>query len=160
MQGKHWLMGKLMYGGGLRLSECLRLRVQDIDKELLQITVRSGKGAKDRYTIMPETEVAHIDHQLDVVRNVFEQDLKEGRNGVSLPHAIDRKFKCAKNDWKWQYLFPSSKYAYIHHNQSMRRHHAHASSLNRALKKAVDLAEVNKRVSSHTLRLSFATHLI
>jgi integron integrase len=160
MQGKHWLMAKLMYGGGLRLTECLRLRVQDIDKEYLQITVRDGKGAKDRYTLLPESEIAHIDHQLDVVRSVFEKDYAEGRNGVSLPHAINRKFRGASTSWKWQYLFPSSKYAYIHHNQSLRRHHAHASSLARALKRAVDLSGVNKHVTSHTLRHSFATHLI
>lgn len=160
MQGKHWLMAKLMYGGGLQLNECLRLRVQDIDKELLQITVRNGKGAKDRYTILPETELAHINHQLESVRQVFACDLEQRRNGVSLPQAIDRKFRGARNDWKWQYLFPSSKYAYIHHNQSLRRHHAHPSSLTRALKKAVDQSGVSKRVSSHTLRHSFATHLI
>ena len=160
MQGKYWLMAKLMYGGGLRLAECLRLRVQDIDSEFLQITVRSGKGAKDRYTILPQSELAHIERQLDFVRGVYEKDVAAGRNGVSLPQAIDRKFRGARNDWKWQYLFPSSNYAYIHHNQSMRRHHTHPSTMNRALKKAVDLSGVTKRVSSHTLRHSFATHLI
>ena len=95
MQGKHWLLAKLMYGGGLRLSECLRLRVQDIDTELLQITIRNGKRAKDRYTILAGSEISHLDHQFDVVRSVFERDLAEGRNGVSLPQAIDRKFKGA-----------------------------------------------------------------
>ena len=104
--------------------------------------------------------MTHIEHQLDVVRSVFENDLQEGRNGVSLPQAIDRKIKNARKEWKWQYLFPSSKYAYIHHNQSMRRHHAHPTGLNRALKKAVDLSATNKRVTGHTLRHSFATHLL
>lgn len=160
MQGKYWLMAKLMYGGGLRMTECLRLRIQDIDTERLQVTVRDGKGAKDRYTILPESELGHIEHQFDVVRAVFEQDVKEGRNGVSLPQAIDRKFKKARNDWKWQYLFPSSKYAFIRHNQSLRRHHSHPSTFTRALRTAVNLAGINKRVSAHTLRHSFATHLI
>jgi len=160
MQNKYWLMAKLMYGSGLRLTECLRLRVQDIDFEYLQITVRTGKGAKDRRTILSESVVAHIEHQLQLVRGIHKQDIEESRNGVSLPQAINRKFRAAPNDWKWQYLFPSGKYAYIHHNQSMRRHHAHKTAFNRALKKAVDLSGVNKRVSSHTLRHSFATHLI
>ncbi len=106
MRDKYWLMGKLMYGSGLRMTECLRLRIQDIDIEYLQLTVRNGKGGKDRYTILPAAAVSHIEHQLDLVRRIHAQDVAENRNGVSLPQAIDRKFRAASKDWKWQYLFP------------------------------------------------------
>lgn len=160
LQGRSWLMANILYGSGLRLTECLRLRVQDIDFEYLQLTIRDGKGGKDRRTILPETLVPHVEHQLEFVRGVFERDVEEGSNGVSLPDAIDRKYPNASTDWRWQYLFPSSKYAYIKHNQSMRRHHAHPSGLARVLKQAVKEAGIPKRATSHTFRHSFATHLL
>lgn len=160
MQGKYWLMASIMYGSGLRLVECLRLRVQDIDKEILQLTIRDGKGSKDRHTILPEGLIPHIEHQLEFVRGVMERDKEHGEKGVSLPGAIDRKFRHAANDWPWQYLFPSTKYAFIRHNMSMRRHHAHPSTLARAVRQAVIESGLSKRVTSHTFRHSFATHLI
>ncbi|MDH3621520.1 MAG: integron integrase [Gammaproteobacteria bacterium] len=160
MSGKTWLMASLCYGSGLRLIECLRLRIKDIDFDYLQVTVRDGKGSKDRVTVLPEQLVPAIKRQMEDVRQVMEQDIELGKNGVSLPEAIDRKFKKASQSWPWQYLFPSIKYAFISHNESMRRHHAHASVLSRAVKTAVDDAGINKRATTHTFRHSFATHLL
>lgn len=160
MSGKHWLMASLLYGSGLRLAECLRLRVQDIDTDYLQLTIKDGKGAKDRRTILPDSLVPHIEQQLVHVRSVHERDLTRRRSGVSLPYAIDRKYRNASRDWKWQYLFPSSRYAFIRCNESMRRHHAHPSSVARAVKIAANKVGLNKRASCHTFRHSFATHLL
>ncbi len=160
MSGNAWLMASLCYGSGLRLVECLRLRIKDVDFEYLQITVRDGKGSKDRVTVLPEQLIPAIERQMDDVRRLMEKDIALGRNGVSLPGAIDRKIRNASHSWPWQYLFPSSKYAFISHNDSRRRHHAHASVLSRAVKVAVEEAGINKRATTHTFRHSFATHLL
>jgi len=160
MSGQKKLMASLCYGSGLRMIECLRLRIKDIDFEYQQLTVRDGKGAKDRVTVLPEQLIPHIERQMEDVRQVMEQDIALGKNGVSLPDAIDRKIKNASLSWPWQYLFPSVKYAFITHNDSMRRHHAHASVLSRAVKSAVEESGINKRASTHTFRHSFATHLL
>ncbi len=160
LRGRHWLMASLLYGSGLRTSECLQLRVQDIDVQYLQLTVRDGKGSKDRRTILPDTLVAHVQHQLEWVKGVLERDIRNGRPGVSLPSAIDCKYTNASLSWKWQYLFPSAKYALIQENMGQRRHHAHPSGLSRAVKNAVEESGINKRATAHTFRHSFATHLI
>jgi len=160
MTGKHWLRASLLYGSGLRLIECLRRRVQDIDTEYLQLTVREGKGGKDRRTMLAEKLVPHINRHLEHVRGVFERDATKGLPGVSLPYAIDRKYRNAAKEWKWQYLFPSSQYAFIRSNQGQRRHHAHSSALSRAVKIAVTETGINKRATCHTFRHSFATHLL
>jgi len=160
MRGRHWLMASILYGSGLRTSECLNLRVQDIDFQYLQLTVRDGKGAKDRRTILSDSLIPHIEHQLEWVRSLLERDLKRGRSGVSVPHAIDKKYRNARLDWKWQYLFPSQKYALIRENMEQRRHHAHPSGLSRAVKLAAEESGINKRATAHTFRHSFATHLL
>ena len=158
--GQKWLIASLLYGSGLRLIECLRLRVKDMDFEYLQITVRGGKGNKDRYTMLPEKLVPHLRRQLEFVRGLHEEDGITRKSGVSIPYAIDRKYKNAPREWKWQYLFPSKRYAYIRYHQEQRRHHAHPSSVQRSVKNAVLQAQIHKHASCHTLRHSFATHLL
>ena len=160
MQGTCWLMASLLYGSGLRLTECINLRIQDIDVEYLQLTVRDGKGAKDRRTILPESLVAHIQTQFQRVRSMHERDVDNGLPGVSLPQAIDRKYRNAATEWSLQYLFPASRYAFIHANDGNRRHHIHASVLSRAVKQATRTAQIDKRATCHTFRHSFATHLL
>lgn len=160
MQGRHWLMASLLYGSGIRLAECLRLRVQDLDFDYLQITVRDGKGAKDRRTMLPESLVPHLQRHLEWVRGIHHRDVERRLPGVSLPFAIQRKYSSAARDWKWQYLFPASRYSFVHSSNGERRHHLHPSVLTRAVKIAVQTSNINKRVSCHTFRHSFATHLI
>jgi integron integrase len=160
MHDQHWLIASLLYGSGLRLIECLRLRVQDLDPEYLQITIRDGKGSKDRLTMLPEKLLPHVNRQLEQVRSIHEHDLKAGRPGVSVPYAIDRKYVKAPTQWAWQYLFPSENYAYIQFHGEKRRHHLHPSSMQRAVKLAVRKTGITKRASCHTFRHSFATHLL
>jgi len=160
MQGRHRLMASLLYGSGLRISECLQLRVQDVDFQYLQLTIRNAKGRKDRMTILPDSLVPHIEQQLDVVRGLLERDRERGREGVSMPDAIGRKYVNAGLSWRWQYIFPSKNYAFIRSNMGRRRHHSHPSGLSRAVKIAVEEAGINKRATAHTFRHSFATHLI
>jgi len=160
MSGTHWLIASLLYGSGLRVAECLRLRVQDIDFGYLQLTIRDGKGSKDRRTMLSERLMPDMKKQLERVRSLYNADLKSGNPGVSLPQAIDRKFKGAARDWKWQYLFPSGRLAHIRSNNGLRRHHAHSSSIARAVRNAVIESGINKRATCHTFRHSFATHLL
>lgn len=160
MRDQHWLAASLMYGSGLRLIECLRLRVQDIDVEYLQLTVRDGKGGKDRRTMIGEKLVPHLQRQLARVRTIYERDSKMGKQGVSIPYAIDTKYVRAPKQWPWQYLFPSVHYAFMHFHNEQRRHHLHPTAVQRAVKAAVKAAGVQKRATCHTFRHSFATHLL
>jgi integron integrase len=160
MTGTHQLMAKLLFGSGLRLMECLRLRVKDVDFEMNQIIVRDGKGLKDRETIFPETVQAPMKQHLDHVRVIHQGDIANGCAGVYLPHALERKYPNAGKEWSWQYVFPSASLSVDPRTGIRRRHHIHESTLQKAVKAAVRKAGIPKPVGCHTFRHSFATHLL
>ena len=158
--GVHGLMLRLIYGAGLRMSDCLRLRVKDVDFERHEILVRDGKGAKDRVTMLPETLAAPLRKQLERARALFDADRAAGRPGVYLPHALERKYPQAPVSWPWFWVFPAAGLSVDPRSGIERRHHTHDRALTRSLKAAVAQAGVCKPVSVHTLRHSFATHLL
>jgi integron integrase len=160
LRGQAWLAASLLYGSGLRLIECLRLRVQDIDTEYLQLIIRDGKGQKDRRTILPEKLVPHLQRQLEHVKSVFDSDRTSGCPGVSIPYALDSKFVKAPCQWNWYYLFPASGLGFIEYHGERRRHHLHPSAVQRAVKSALHRVGIRKRATCHTFRHSFATHLL
>ncbi len=160
LSGSNKLMAKLLYGSGLRLMECLRLRVKDIDFGMNQIMVRDGKGKIDRITVLPERAKFEIIEHLERVKTVHEKDLSQGYGKVYLPYALARKYPNANREWGWQYGFPSKSLSKDPRTGEIRRHHIHENSLQKAVKKAVRLARIIKPVSCHTFRHSFATHLL
>ena len=160
MSGVHQLLVKLLYGSGLRITECLRLRVQDVDLEMKALTVRSGKGDKDRITTFPEMLVQPLKEHLVRVKVVHGQDLAEGYGQVYLPHALARKYPHADKDWRWQYVFPAGHRSTDPRSGQIRRHHLDPSPINKAIAKAIRQTGISKRVSAHTFRHSFATHLL
>ena len=160
MSGSTQLMAKLLYGSGFRLMECIRLRVKDIDFEINEIRVRSGKGDKDRLVPLPESIKTALSIHLERVKLIHEKDLADGHGEVYLPQALSRKYPNAAKEWRWQYVFPSTKISRDPRTGLTRRHHMDPSSLDRAIKRAVKLAGITKRVTSHTFRHSFATHLL
>ncbi len=160
LDGVHWLMGQILYGAGLRLLECLRLRVKDIDFGYRQIIVRDGKGSKDRTTMLPEILIKELKRHLDKVKAIHETDLKTGFGAVYLPYALERKYPKANRSWGWQYIFPAQRRSIDPRSGVERRHHFSESSLQRAVKKAIRAAGINKHGSCHALRHSFATHLL
>ncbi len=151
---------KLLYGSGLRLQEALRLRVLDIDFAMNQITVRSGKGNKDRFTPFPESLVPLLHSHLVRVKAFHKKDLAQDAGEVYMPNALGRKFPKNAKEWKWQYVFPSSKLSVDPRSGKIRRHHVSTSVVTRAIKSAVKKADIDKRVTAHTFRHSFATHLL
>jgi integron integrase len=160
LTGDKWLMASLMYGAGLRLMECLRLRVQDIDFARNEITVRDGKGARDRVTMLPESLKTPLQEHLRKVKAIHEKDLRDGYGRVPLPNALDRKYPNASGDWRWQWVFPQGHRWVNPRTGEQGRHHVDESILQKAFKQAVEKAGLTKRATCHTLRHSFATHLI
>jgi integron integrase len=160
MEGTPRLMARLLYGAGLRLMELLRLRVQDVDFARNQITVRAGKGDKDRVTMLPESLKPELARHLERVRLLHEQDLAAGLGWVALPDGLARKYPNAEREWAWQWCFPSAARAQDPVTRRLGRHHTAEASLQRAIKSAVRLARLTKPASCHTLRHCFATHLL
>ena len=160
MSGTHRLMAKLLYGSGLRLMECARVRVKDVDFQMNQLMVRDGKGLKDRVTLLPESVKPSLEEHLVYARSIHKKDLAQGYGAVYLPHALARKYPNAQREWNWQYVFPAKSLSADPRSGEIRRHHVHENSLQKAVKSAVKLASINKPVSCHTLRHSFATHLL
>ncbi len=160
LDGVPWLMCALLYGAGLRQIECLSLRVKDVDFAYRQILVRDGKGAKDRVTMLPDNLVEPLRAQFGRVRVLHRRDLAEGYGEVSLPHALARKYQRAGFEWGWQFVFPSGNRSADPESGVIRRHHVHPDTLGRIVKRAARAARIVKPVSCHTLRHSFATHLL
>jgi integron integrase len=160
LQGTSRLMAQVIYGCGLRLRECLQLRIKDIDFERCCVTVRSGKGDKDRETVLPESLKNELRGHLEKVREFYQADRKDQVAGVQLPAALDRKYPHAGSEWIWQWLFPSSSLSVDPRTRQIRRHHVHPSNLQKQIKRAAQEAGLAKRVTVHTLRHSFATHLL
>ncbi len=160
LRGTPALMASLMYGGGLRVLECCRLRVKDIDFAKGEITVRDGKGGKDRVTILPSRLAELLRHHIGRVSDVHRRDLSEGLGSVELPHALARKYPNAHREWAWQWVFPAHRFHISDEDAERRRHHLHESVIQRAFKDALRASGIPKPASCHTLRHSFATHLL
>jgi len=160
MQGTNRIIATLLYGSDMRLLECMRLRVKDIDFERREILIREGKGDRDRVTMLPEAVRAELGRHLQIVRDQHDQDLESGAGWVALPFALERKYPYAGREWAWQWVFPATR---IHRDDASgrrRRHFLHPSCVQRAVKEAVRRSGISKRVTCHTFRHSFATHLL
>lgn len=160
MTGTYGLMAGLLYGGGLRLMECVRLRIKDVDFEQGHIVVRDGKGQKDRITILPDRYKQALKTHLVRVKEIYEKDRKAGLATVFLWPTLERKYPHAAREWIWQYVFPSGQLSVDPRSKIVRRHHIHENGLQRAIKAAAQKSRLNKQMTSHALRHSFATHLL
>ncbi len=160
LSGVYQLVVKLLYGTGLRQTECLQLRIKDLDFSQKQVIVRDGKGMESRVTMLPTSLIEELQFNLQIVKRLHQQDLEKGYGSVCLPFALERKYKNADREWIWQFVFPSNRISQDLRNGIILRHHLHESGLQKAVKQAVKMAGVAKRVSCHTFRHSFATHLL
>jgi integron integrase len=160
LEGTHWLIAGLLYGSGLRLMECLRLRVKDIDFTYGQLTIRDGKGEKDRVTMLPGRSKQPLTRHLQKVKALHEEDLAAGYGEVFLPYALARKYPNAPKQWGWQYVFPATNRSIDPRSGKERRHHVADSTVQTAVKKGMQKAKILKHGSCHTFRHSFATHLL
>jgi integron integrase len=160
LEGVPRLMAVLLYGAGLRLLECCRLRIKEVDFAANQITVRDGKGGKDRRTVLPAAVKADLARHVERVRKQHERDLAHGAGWVELPWALDRKYPNAGREWGWQWVFPATRFYWDAATGQHRRHHLHESVVQRAVREAVLKAGIGKRATCHTFRHSFATHLL
>ena len=160
LTGEKWLIAAILYGAGLRLMECLRLRVQDIDFSRNEILVRDGKGAKDRITMLPESVKASLQDHLKKAKAVHQRDVTDGWGRVLMPNALDRKYPNAPRDWRWQWVFPQEHRWINLQTKEQGRHHLDESLVQKAVREAVVMAGLTKRATCHTFRHSFATHLL
>jgi integron integrase len=160
LDGVYKLMAQILYGSGLRLMECLRLRIKDVDFDNHQIIVRDGKGGDDRLTMLPDSLVPSLRRHILQVQATHQQDLAKGFGTVYLPYALEKKYPNAHRDWLWQYLFPAPNLSQDPRTGITQRHHIHETALQKAVKEASQVAKIQKRVSPHTFRHSFATHLL
>ncbi len=160
LSGTNLIMAMLLYGSGMRLSECLQLRVKDIDFQYKQITVRSAKGEKDRVTLLPEYVIEPLKKHLAYVKMLHEKDVKDGFDSVYMPYALERKYPHAGREFGWKFVFPATQISTDPRSGIKRRHHIHESVLQKAVKQAIRKAGIHKHASCHTFRHSFATHLL